>query len=272
MLMKLPPQKGTHDKFIHSSTALKSVSVPQIIAHNPQKGWLLVEDFGDDTLNCICTQSPSMLNRYYKLVIDTLIKLQRINPPQVISMFDIETLNFELDLFVEWYLRQYKQANISTQFIKEWDELKLRILNDIISQKYVLTHRDYHSRNILIYNDRIGVIDHQDILYGPVTYDICSLLRDIYMTLTPEEESELLKYYYDKAVEHGLVVTNYLSFKNEYLVTSLQRHIKILGLFCRLAIRDSKTQYLKYLSKTQDYVFNEISQNDNYKLILGFIK
>lgn len=269
ILMFLDPSIDSHEKFINSSKLLtENIRVPKIIEHNPLEGWLLLEDFGDITFKAYIENTITEQTKFYRKAIDNLIAIQKTQVPDTVKPYDIDTLNYEMDLFIKWFYIKYKKKRFTLKALSEWERAKLKILESILEQTYVLVHRDYHSRNLMILdNERIGVIDHQDILWGPITYDLASLLKDVYVELMKKEVDDLLKYYYKKAKKQELIQKSYSQFEKDFDIMGLQRHLKILGLFCRLSIRDSKHKYLDDLPLTEKYVLDVVKKYKNLSFI-----
>jgi aminoglycoside/choline kinase family phosphotransferase len=243
-------QKESLLPFIDITTRLSSVgvSVPTIYYKDLEGGFLLLEDFGDTNLLDLLDEDSFKL--YYKRAIDEIIKMQEVSVDNL-PLYDREFLRFEMELMEEWYLNNYLGINIDKDIINTTIE---SILDIVLTQPQgVFVHRDFHSRNIMVKgDDSIGVIDYQDARVGAITYDLVSLLRDSYIEFGREDIEELVLYFRDeKALEIGDS-----EFIKWFEFMGLQRHIKILGIFARLSLRDGKDNYLDDIPQTLKYIVN----------------
>jgi aminoglycoside/choline kinase family phosphotransferase len=234
----------------------QSVRTPQIIATDFQRGFLLVEDFGDRLYRDELLLDDSRASQLYGDALLTLLRLQQC-PLEAIPAADGESLltlpdysqqrlRDEMSLFHEWFLPQLLGYVLSDDERQVLDALYRRLEEVALQQPQVWVHRDYHSRN-LIYRDgkAPGVIDFQDAVRGPITYDLVSLLRDCYLRWSPSQVEKWALTYGDMAVECGLMppVTQ-TDFLRWFDWMGLQRHLKVLGIFSRLYLRDGKAGYL----------------------------
>jgi aminoglycoside/choline kinase family phosphotransferase len=237
--MDAPPEKEQIDGFIKIAKFFKNggVNTPTIYFENQkmqQDGFLILRDFGDITL----LKNNSL--EFYKLAIDELIKIQNLEYPNL-PVYDKEVLLREMNLCKEWFNKDF-DYNYIFEFI----------LQNVLTHKPVVVHRDYHSRNIMIdenSKNSLGIIDFQDAIIGSYVYDITSLLKDAYIDLG--DISELQKYYFEKSN-----LTNFEKFIFDFDMIATQRHLKILGIFKRLSIRDGKNGYLKDLPLVKKYLID----------------
>ena len=244
LLDSLPPFVNMNERLYDTN-----VRVPRIIVNNIKSGYMILEDFGSthyfDVLNDENCQG------LYKKAIDEIIKMQKTNTTDL-PAYDKDFLLFEMELMQEWYLDKYLQILINEKQDKIIRETLESIANVVLEQpQSVFVHRDFHSRNIMLTpKDDIGIIDFQDARVGAITYDLVSLLKDCYIEWDKEEVEKLALYYRDSV---GLKVDD-ATFIKWFDFMGLQRHIKVLGIFARLHLRDGKDGYLKDIPLTLKYV------------------
>lgn len=244
-----------------------NVRVPRIIVKNIDLGYLILEDFGSthyfDILNDANYQA------FYKKAIDEIVKMQRTDTTDL-PAYDKDFLLFEMELMKEWYLDKYLQISISEQQERIIKETLECIANIVLEQPQgVFVHRDFHSRNIMLApKDDIGIIDFQDARVGAITYDLVSLLKDCYIEYDSEEVEKLALYYRDST---GLEVDD-ATFIKWFDFMGLQRHIKVLGIFARLHLRDGKDGYLKDIPLTFKYVIETGSKYDETKELVDLLQ
>ena len=255
LLESLPP-------FVNMNERLNSVNVrvPRIIVKNIEFGYLILEDFGSthyfDILN------NENYQELYKKAIDEIVKMQQTNTTDL-PTYDKDFLLFEMGLMQEWYLDKYLKISNSKEGIKTIQDTLESIANVVLEQPQdVFVHRDFHSRNIMLTpKDDIGIIDFQDARVGAITYDLVSLLKDCYIEWDKEDVNELALYYRDSV---GLDVDD-ATFIKWFDFMGLQRHIKVLGIFARLHLRDGKDGYLKDIPLTLKYVLETGSKYPELK-------
>ncbi len=255
VIMDAPPNKETIAPFVHLTKILNDNNIysPLIYAIDSSQGFILLEDFGDELL--LNTLEPHNADKLYTLAIETLHQIQKIpvNPLEL-PAFDKTFMLNELELFHNWFLNAYLSYELTTdeeQLLKESFDW---LTNEISKEPLVFIHRDYHSRNLMLVNNRLGVIDFQDAMVGPRTYDLVSLLKDCYIQWPPEKISQWLADFHNRldAENRGSLS----EFQRAFNLCGLQRHLKVLGVFCRLHLRDNKPGYLKDLPLTFNYALS----------------
>jgi aminoglycoside/choline kinase family phosphotransferase len=258
--MDAPPEKENSKLFIDIANLLRNnhVHAPKIISTDLEQGFLLIEDLGNITfLQALNSQSNLDL---YKLAIDELIKIQQIDLGSYpLNKYNKNLLNTELKLLIDWYLPK----NINKKLADNLRILFDKLIQNSLNSSQVFTHRDYHSRNLMLTNQKISVIDFQDAVIGSNTYDLVSLLKDAYFELKPSEVQTLLEYFYTKAN----IKTSFSSFKKQFDLMGLQRHLKILGIFKRLSIRDGKHQYLDNIPLVKKYALQIAGKYPEFKFL-----
>jgi aminoglycoside/choline kinase family phosphotransferase len=254
--MDAPPNKEALGPFVQVAKILQNagLNVPTVMAENYAEGFLLLSDLGTKTyLDSIDKKNAKQL---YGDASDALIKMQLASRPHVLPPYDTATLQREMDLFEEWYLKCHHQTPLDQKEQTDLGTIFTLIKENNVAQTQVYVHRDYHSRN-LMYTDQNnpGVLDFQDALYGPITYDAVSLLRDAYIEWSEEEVIDFLIDYWERARKVGLSVpSDFADFYRDFEWMGLQRHLKILGIFARLYHRDGKENYLKDIPLVLKYV------------------
>ncbi len=240
------------------------VRIPKIKSFELHKGFIFLEDVGSTHLLDKCVEGMDA-RPYYDKAIETLVQLQS-TPSKGLETYDKNFLLEEMNLMSEWYLKEYLGTTLECVDGRMLLESFSLIAKEVLNQpQNIFVHRDYHSRNLMIdSNDEIVVIDFQDAREGALTYDLVSLLRDAYVKLDPRELRRLILLFRDLK---GLDVDDE-TFMRWFDFTGLQRHIKILGIFARLALRDGKKEYLKNIPMTLKYI---LEVGHNYPELDGLI-
>ncbi|SFM30847.1 aminoglycoside phosphotransferase family protein [Rugamonas rubra] len=256
IVMDAPPEREKSAAFVKLDAMLAAagVTVPAIVAQDLAQGFLLLSDLGDTTyLQVLDHDNASTL---YAEALEALSRFQLASQPGVLPEYDRAFFQRELDLFPEWYVGKHLGATLSAAQAAELDKVFAAIQANILAQQQVYVHRDYHSRNLMRMDaGNPGVLDFQDAVYGPITYDLGSLLRDAYVQWDEELVLDWVIRYWQRAKQLGLPVNQDIdAFYRDFEFMALQRHLKNLGLFCRLAYRDGKTNFLGDLPILLDYV------------------
>lgn len=232
------------------------IPVPDILAADPDQGFLLLEDLGDRLM--LAELDDSNADRLYTGALDELVAIQRLpSPPDYpLPAYDAKLLDQEMNLFPDWLLGRYLKLALSNAEHALLDTTFAMLRASALAQPEVTVHRDYHSRNLLIRPgcSRPGVIDFQDAVTGPVTYDAVSLLKDCYIQWPEPRLQQWLEYYRLASAEAGLHHADPDTFRQWFELMGMQRHLKAAGIFARLAIRDNKPGYLKDIPRTVGYL------------------
>ena len=254
IVMDAPPSQENIEPFIRIAKLLaqSQINVPTIFQQNQSSGFLLLEDFGSqcflDRLN------PSTVANLYQSAFDSLFKLQTQTSGQNAGLPDYDELllHRELAIFNEWFLDRLLGIPIP---LYVWEGVCAILVASALEQPNTCVHRDYHSRNLMVLDtDSPGVIDFQDAIIGPVTYDLVSLLRDCYIAW-PEHQVEQWQFnYFERLQRAGVVHCSQAQFKRWFDLMGLQRHLKAIGIFARLHLRDGKSNYLGDIPRTLNYV------------------
>ena len=255
--MDAPPTQEDCAPFVHAAEVFSrsGVSVPRVLAADFPHGLLLLEDFGSSTY--LSQLSASSAPSLYADAIDALIRLQMASSAASFAPYDRERLMRELQLFPEWYIARHKAVTLDAAEQAVLDAAFETILGNVLAQPQVDVHRDFHSRNLMVLaGDRNpGILDFQDAVYGPITYDLVSLLRDAYIRWEEEQVIDWTVRYWERARKAGLPVrADFGDFYRDFEWMGLQRHLKVLGIFARLSHRDGKDRYLADLPLVLRYV------------------
>ncbi|MDY7536662.1 phosphotransferase [Undibacterium sp. 5I1] len=231
-----------------------NLSIPDILAQDVEQGFLLLTDLGTTTyFNALNNDTAHKL---YLDAIDSLILMQAQSQADVLPEYDREFLLRELMIFPEWYIGKHLGLTLTTEQSTSLNNVFEALLANIVAQPQVYVHRDYHSRNLMVLDkSNPGILDFQGALYGPLTYDLVSLLRDAYVQWDEEMVIDWAIRYWEKARAAGLPVSPDVdNFYRDFEFMGLQRHLKILGIFARLAHRDGKDAYLQDMPLVMTYV------------------
>ena len=263
LLMDSSLEKVSLENFIKITEWLKSnnLSSPEIYIKDEKLGLLIIEDFGDSKYSILFKKEKKKKKTYYRNAIKLLIFLSEKEKPTFIKDYDHRVLKNELDLYINWELNIKKNKKA----LQDWNRIWNCLLKKVSYKKTCVVLRDFHVDNIFYLRDRyklerIGLIDFQDSLIGHPAYDLVSLLQDVRVFLSIKEQNSFYNYYKKKAK------INQNEFRYAYLVLGTQRLFKIIGIFKRLAIKQGKIDYLRYLPRTKklikynlkDPIFNEL--------------
>ncbi len=258
IVMDAPPEHEDCRPFVHVAEILAAagVHVPKVFAQDLQQGFLLLSDLGDTTyLSALTSDNADAL---YADALGSLACIQRASRPDVLPEYDRERLLREMGLFPVWYLSRHRNIALNEADTSALYQVFEQILDINLAEPKVFVHRDFHCRNLMLCSPNPGVIDFQDAVYGPMTYDLASLFKDAYIEWDEERTIDWLVRYWETVRDIGLPVrASFADFYRDYEFMGAQRHLKVLGIFARLYHRDGKDGYLKdmplvfkYLLKT----------------------
>lgn len=260
IVMDAPPAQEPLAPFLTIQKLLAShqIRVPTVHVVDEQQGFALLEDFGDTLLLQLLKTShaaPQQAEKYYHAALKLLNQLQTCHKKSTfpLAAFDTRFMTSELELFKHWFLEKYLGLELSPSEKQLVDDTCQQLTQRIMEQPTVCIHRDYHSRNIMVLkDDQLGIIDFQDAMLGPFTYDAVSLLKDCYMQWPTSYVTQWLHYFYNHSPYQQQC--SFDEFHCAFDYCGLQRHLKVLGIFARLYLRDNKPQYLQDLPLTRQYV------------------
>jgi aminoglycoside/choline kinase family phosphotransferase len=255
IVMDAPPQHEDCRPFLHVAKLFEDAGthVPHIHAHDLEKGFLLLSDLGNTTY--LQALSADNARELYGAATDSLINIQLASRDNELPPYDEALLLREMRLFPEWYIGKHLGVTLSEAQNAKLETVFARIIANNLAQPKVYVHRDYHSRNLMVTEPNPGIIDFQDAVYGPITYDLASLFKDAYIRWEEAEIIDWLIRYWEKARKIGLPIAEDFSvFYRDYEWMAVQRHLKVLGIFARLYHRDGKDGYLKDLPLVMAYL------------------
>lgn len=258
IVMDAPPDKENCTPFVQVQGLMQQsgLNVPAILDWNQPDGFMLLSDMGSRTLiEVLDPAQPQDAELWYRHAVDLLLQWQQASRPGVLPAYDEALLRRELQLFPDWYITQHRQVTLDDKqqavLAKAFDQ----IVAHNLQAPSVYVHRDFMARNLMLPSDPtqpLAVLDFQDAVYGPVTYDIASLLRDAFLTWEEDFVIDITVRYWEKARRSGLIGARSASgwgddFGEFYRAVEwmgLQRHLKVAGIFARLTLRDGKPKYL----------------------------
>lgn len=255
LLMDAPPAKESVVEFVNVADIMTAaVNVPDIIARDIERGFLLLQDFGSvEFAHLICDDDKRQ--QYYTNALKTLVQLQTLSTEVDLPAYDNDKLAAEMALFIEWFL-PYVGVSMSDEATDIWQAFTSHLLDKIALQPKVVVHRDYHSRNLMADkgSDALGVIDFQDAVIGAYTYDLVSLVRDAYVGFDEYwVNARIGEFHLLKGLNISLD-----DFTKEVNIMGVQRHLKVLGIFIRLSQRDGKDRYLADIPKVMRDLMSEL--------------
>ncbi|MDQ6984513.1 MAG: phosphotransferase [Ghiorsea sp.] len=262
VLMDAPPEKEDVSPFVYVCLWLEEVglNVPKIIVQDLDQGFLLLHDFGDVTWSKYINKNKQ-IDILFKDALQQLHSLQHAEITLDLPIFNVARMQRECDLYLDWYLPHFKTYIPSQEERGRFQESMLPLLEEINTLPQTAVHLDYHSRNLMVPDSGLplGIIDFQDAVVGPITYDLASLLYDCYQDYPEAERCKWSKYFFDAlSSENKVFFNDFEAWHRAIRLTSLQRHIKVLGIFTRLAHRDGKTQFLDEIPLTQKHCMEEL--------------
>ena len=234
------------------------ILAPNLYKENYKKGYIEIKDFGDNTIFKILLKKKNNKIKYFKKILKTLMQIQSIKnkgikdfkkKKYIIPKYDKLILLREAQLFCDWYTKKKLIKKNRDEFNKNFKRITKKLISNLQLKNNVFVHRDFHISNLMLVNNRIGVIDSQDALIGNKAYDLASLVDDVRLKTPITFKNKIYKYYID--MQYNL---NELKFKNDFDILSVIRNLKIIGIFTRLAIRDGKKRYLKLIPRAWELI------------------
>ena len=279
IIMDAPPAQEDCRPFIHVAELLRcaGLSAPEIIAQDLDAGFLLLGDLGNTTYLKVLNAESA--DRLYGDALGALICIQTgvDTATAELPAYDEMLLQTELNLFKDWYLEKHCGVTLDAAQQAIWQQTCEKLTASALEQPTVCVHRDYHSRNLMKVNDgrNPGILDFQDAVVGPVTYDLVSLLRDCYISWPRDQVEEWVAGFYKQAAQSGIVNADKVAedqFLKWFDLMGVQRHLKAIGIFARLLHRDNKEGYMQDIPRTLAYVLEVCERspelNDFHQLLL----
>ena len=246
VVMDAPPEREDCRPFVHVARLLRAAGVhaPEVHAEDLAQGFLLLADLGTQTyLQALNADNAA---RLLGEATDALLRWQLATRPGELPPYDEALLRREMNLFPEWYVSRHLGVELSNAQKAELEGIYRLLVKSALAQPAVYVHRDYMPRNLMVSEPNPGVLDFQDAVLGPITYDMVSLLRDAFVSWDEERVLDWSVRYWEKAKRAGLPVeTGFAEFWRAFEWMGLQRHLKVLGIFARINYRDGKPKYLE---------------------------
>lgn len=265
ILMDAPPEREDSRSFIDVAERLRDcgVNAPRILAADLDEGFLLLSDLGNDCyLACLDENSADTL---YGDAIDALVAIQHYGRTAGLPDYDEAMLRNEMALFPDWLLERHLGLD-TTPVRAELEATMEALVANALEQPRVFVHRDYHSRNLMrTARDNPGILDFQDAVTGPVTYDLVSLLRDCYIAWPEARVDGWIEYYRERAAPAGIDVADAATFRRWFDLMGVQRHLKASGIFARLYHRDGKPGYLADIPRTWNHIAALLDRHDELR-------
>jgi hypothetical protein len=256
IVMDAPPSHEDCRPYLHVARLFRAAgaNTPEILAENLDEGFLLLTDFGSTTY--LMALDDDSADRLYRDANDELVRIQSASRAGELPDYDAELLMREMRLFPDWYLARHLQVALTPEQQATMEAAFQAVLANNLAQAKVYVHRDWHSRNLMVTErDNPGVLDFQDAVYGPITYDLVSIYKDAYIAWDEERVLDWVIRYWEAARKTGLPVQeDFADFFRDFEWMGVQRHIKVLGIFARLFHRDGKSGYLKDMPLVMYYL------------------
>ena len=259
--MDAPPDKENCHPYVDIANQLvgAGLNAPKVMASDFEQGFLLISDLGSQLY--LPALNASTAEKLYSEACDALLIMQSLSADHL-PPYDDELLHREMSLFTDWLLDKYLMHPLGFDLRRQLKTCFNVLADNALSQPQVFVHRDYHSRNLMVtQKNSPGILDFQDAVKGPFTYDLVSLLRDCYIAWPREQVETWVKSYYQR-ISHIYSVENMteVTFLRWFDLMGIQRHLKASGIFARLYYRDNKKGYLKDIPRTLNYMV-EVSEN-----------
>jgi N-acetylmuramate 1-kinase len=254
IVMDAPPDKENSEPFVRIAALMKAagLNAPEVLDWDEAHGFMLLSDLGDATMmSAINPERPQANHGLYMQAVDTLVQWQLASRPGVLPPYDAALLNRELSLFPDWYLAQHRGVQLQGAQREVFDKAFALIVQRNLAAPHVYVHRDFMPRNLMMpfgNSAQLGVLDFQDAVYGPISYDIASLMRDAFLSWDEDFVLDITIRYWEKARKAGLMDfedwhSDFGAFYRAVEWMGLQRHLKVAGIFARLTLRDGKPKY-----------------------------
>ena len=260
ILMDAPPEHEDCRPFIKVAALLAKadLAAPRVLDQDLEQGFLLLTDLGRIGYLEALHADLSLADTLIRPVLDTLVRWQLASSAATLPPYDAALLRRELELFPEWFIGRHLGVTLADNEKLLLERSFKYLINSALNQPKVYVHRDFMPRNLmLVESEQVltpAIIDFQDAVYGPITYDVVSLFRDAFISWDEEQEIDWVVRYWEKARAAGLPVrADFGDFWREYELMGLQRHLKVLGIFCRLKYRDGKDKYIEDLPRFMRY-------------------
>lgn len=264
IVMDAPPERENLAPFVDIAGRLHAAGllVPQILAEDRAQGFLLLTDFGDRTY--LPELHGDSVDRLYGSALEALLRMQLKVDTDGLPPYDEQRLRAELELLPTWFVQQHLGGWADCAALEAMELAFRRLLESALEQPVAFVHRDFHSRNLMIVGERLdgppGILDFQDAVRGPLTYDLVSLLKDCYIRWPAERVRDWAEAHRERLRAHGWALPGPTRWRRWFDWIGVQRHLKVLGIFARLNYRDGKPGYLKDLPRVLAHVLETCSR------------
>lgn len=256
LVMNAPPAHENVRPWVDVSLRLRDAGLhaPEVLNADVEQGFLLIEDLGNALY--LPALGQKTVDGLYGHALGALEQMHRRVAVQGLPTYDATRLQAELDLFPTWFVERHLGRSMGPAEQERWQQLCVKLIGSALEQPQTFVHRDYHSRNLLITDQTPGIIDFQDAVVGPITYDLVSLLRDCYVAWAPEQVIDWAEAHRERLVRGAGLEVGRTRWRRWFDWIGLQRHLKVLGIFARLNYRDGKPGYLMDLPLVLHYVLS----------------
>lgn len=255
ILMDAPPPQEDCRPFVKVAAMLAEagVHVPRILAQDLERGFLVLDDLGSQTwLEVLNADNADAL---FDAALQALVAFQKLPVDGQLPPYDDALLRRELQLFPDWYLQRHLGVELSEAQCGQWQQVCDLLVNSALAQPRVFVHRDYMPRNLMLSQPNPGILDFQDAVHGPISYDVTSLFKDAFLSWPEERVIGWLQRYWQLARDAGLAVpAQFAEFQRASDLMGVQRHLKVIGIFARICHRDGKPKYLNDVPRFFSYI------------------
>ena len=255
VVMDAPPPQENCKPFVDIAFLLakSGINVPKIYAEDLERGFLLLNDLGNKTyLDVIDSENADAL---FSDALQALLAFQQLPMVAPLPSYDVALLRRELELFPEWYVKRELGIEFDAAQQQQWQAVSDLLIDSALAQPKVLVHRDYMPRNLMLSEPNPGVLDFQDAVYGPVTYDVTCLFKDAFLSWPEERVRGWLESYWQQAAALNIPVqADFEDFLRASDLMGVQRHLKVIGIFARICHRDGKSRYLADVPRFFAYI------------------
>ena len=279
ILMDIPPEKESATAFLKVAQILSNgnIDAPKILKKDEENGIVVVSDLGRIIYLEALKAAPESADHLMRAACDVLINFQKISRAGVLPPYSHTLLMNEMQLFIDWFLKRHLGFELSEKDESTLQNVFYFLSNSALNQPKVFVHRDFMPRNLMLPEKGNAIapalIDFQDAVYGPITYDVVSLFRDAFISWEEEKELDWVIRYWEKARDASLPVrSDFAQFWREYELMGLERHLKILGIFCRLNYRDGKSHYITDLPRFMEYALKVARRYSELAPLLKILK
>ncbi len=277
IVMDAPPEKENTAPFVRVARHLQELQLnaPRVLAEEATQGFLLLSDLGDVQYLSLLQEQPARADELYLDAIDALVTLQFNGSKFVEKLpeYDEELLRFELSLFSDWLCRRHLDVQFTDTEQASWQTLCDVLIKNALEQPRVYVHRDYHSRNLMFSKSHNpGILDFQDAVAGPYTYDLVSLLKDCYISWPEDEIRKWAMYFYNARNGSEETSISEAEFLRHFELTGVQRELKAAGIFARLNRRDNKPEYMQDIPRTLNYILDVVPKYSELQFLGNLIR